>query len=98
MGSDVSPAIRDRIEVALGSRAWQAAMVIAGFLLVAALHAQNDGLWFQGDSPRHGVNGLFWWDFLRALPIDPKIFALRYYARYPVIAPAGYPPLFYVLE
>jgi hypothetical protein len=76
----------------------QAAGVTLAFLFVAALHRQSDGLWFQGDAPRHAVNGLFWWDLLRALPRDPLHFAVRYYARYPVIAPASYPPLFYVLE
>jgi hypothetical protein len=67
-------------------------------LIVAALNRQSDGLWFQGDAPRHAANGLFWWDLLTALPRDPIEYAVRYYARYPVIAPATYPPFFYALE
>jgi len=63
-------------------------------LIVAALNRQSDGLWFQGDAPRHAANGLFWWDLLTALPRDPIEYAVRYYARYPVIAPATYPPFF----
>jgi hypothetical protein len=82
----------------LRSRVCQAIGVVLAFLLVAALHGQSDGLWFQGDAPRHAINGLFWWDLLKALPRDPVDFAVRYYARYPVIAPVTYPPLFYVLE
>jgi hypothetical protein len=82
----------------LRSRGCQAVGVVLAFLLVAALHWRSDGLWFQGDAPRHAVNGLFWWDFLKTLPRDPIEFAVRYYARYPVIAPVTYPPLFYVLE
>jgi hypothetical protein len=35
---------------------------------------------------------------VRAMPTNPVTFTLRYYARYPVISPATYPPLFYLLE
>jgi hypothetical protein len=66
--------------------------------LVAAVNWRGDGLWFQGDSPRHAMNGFFFWDLVTAWPRDPIDFAVRYYARYPVIAPATYPPLFYILE
>jgi hypothetical protein len=87
-----------RVSAWLRSRAWQAAAVVLAVLAVAAMNRQSDGLWFQGDAPRHAANGLFWWDLLRALPRDPVDYAVRYYARYPVIAPASYPPLFYILE
>lgn len=80
----------------------QVVAVVVAVAFVAALHASNDGLWFQGDAPRHAVNGLFVWDWLRSLPSSsvwsPIAYAIRYYARYPVIAPATYPPLFYLLE
>ncbi len=92
------PAIRDAIGMCVRSRAWQLAGVALAFLMVAALHLQNDGLWFQGDSPRHAMNGLFWWDLLTTMPRDPVEFAVRYYARYPAINPATYPPLFYFVE
>ena len=91
-------ALRAGLDRALRSRGCQVVGIALAFLLVAALHRQNDGLWFQGDSPRHAVNGLFYWDLLVALPRDPIEFAVRYYARYPVINPAAYPPLFYILE
>lgn len=93
-----APAIGDVIGMCVRSRACQVAVVALAFLMVAALHRQNDGLWFQGDSPRHAMNGLFWWDLLTTLPRDPVAFAVRYYARYPAINPATYPPLFYVVE
>ncbi len=86
------------VERLLRSRVCQALAVALAVFLVAALHARNDGLWFQGDAPRHAANGLFWWDLLSAMPADPVTYTVRYYARYPVIAPATYPPLFYVLE
>jgi hypothetical protein len=87
-----------RVSARVDSRAWQTAGVVMAVLVVAAMNRQSDGLWFQGDSPRHAVNGLFWWDLLKASPRDPVDYAVRYYARYPVIAPASYPPLFYILE
>jgi hypothetical protein len=90
--------MRDGIGMCVRSRACQVAVVALAFLTIAALHRQNDGLWFQGDSPRHAMNGLFWWDLLTTLPRDPVEFAVRYYARYPAINPATYPPLFYFVE
>ena len=76
----------------------QAALVVAAWVYVVALHWHNDGLWYQGDAPRHAANGLFWWDFFTRLPVNPLEFALSYYARYPVINPTQYPPVFYILE
>ena len=86
------------VSVLLESVRVQGAAVLAATLTIAALHWSNDGLWFQGDAPRHAANGLFLWDYLRSLPAEPVAFALSYYARYPVIAPLAYPPLFYALE
>jgi len=87
-----------RVGAGLRSRAWQTAGVVLTVAAVAAMNRQSDGLWFQGDAPRHAANGLFWWDLLSTLPRDPVDYAVRYYARYPAIAPASYPPLFYILE
>lgn len=76
----------------------QAMGVLAVCLYVAWLHADNSGLWAQGDAPRHAMNGLFWWDFLRSFPVNPVEFALSYHARYPAINPVTYPPVFYLIE
>jgi hypothetical protein len=76
----------------------QILLVVLIWIYVVALHWRNDGLWFQGDAPRHAANGLFWWDFLSRIPVNPFDFALSYYARYPVINPTMYPPVFYLLE
>lgn len=81
----------------LRSRACQITGVALAFLLVAARHWASDGFWF-GDAPQHAINGMFWWEYLAALPADPTTFALSYYARYPIINPVKYPPLFYLLE
>ncbi|HEY1754597.1 MAG TPA: glycosyltransferase [Bryobacteraceae bacterium] len=82
----------------LRSPVWQTVLLILSFLFIAALHMDNDGLWFQGDSPRHAANGLFWWDVIAARAAHLADFTLRYYARYPIINPILYPPLFYIFE
>src|SRR5262245_17530168 len=53
---------------------WQATGLVAVCLYVYSLHFNNDGLWFQGDSPRHAANGLFWWDLLSEFPVHPVQF------------------------
>lgn len=80
------------------SGVYQALGVLATCGYVAWLHSDNSGLWAQGDAPRHAMNGLFWWDFLKSFPVDPVEFALSYHARYPAINPVTYPPVFYLLE
>jgi glycosyltransferase involved in cell wall biosynthesis len=81
-----------------GSWILQSIVLILAFLFVAAVHRNNDGLWFQGDAPRHAANGLFWYDLIAARPASFTDFAVRYYARYPIINPVAYPPLFYIVE
>jgi hypothetical protein len=78
--------------------AWQVALVVSAWLYVCGLHWHNDGLWYQGDAPRHATNGQFLKEFLLSGSLDPTGYALSYYARYPVIHPTAYPPVFYVLE
>lgn len=90
MTSDINSNRRRQLLLQLGA-------VLLAWAFVAGLGWSNDGLWFQGDAPRHAANSLFLKEFLLSGSLDPKDFALRYYARYPVISPANYPPLFYVL-
>ena len=83
-----------------GKRTWfslQILLIFVAWLFLCWLHWDNDGLWY-GDAPRHAANGLFWKDYLLSLSFDPKGYALSYFARYPVIAPTSYPPMFYFLE
>ena len=80
------------------SRTWQLVATIGAWAYIVLLHWGNDGLWYLGDSAAHAANGAFWWDFLTRLPHDPFQFALSYYARYPVINPTAYPPVFYLVE
>jgi hypothetical protein len=78
--------------------AWQAALVVAACAYLCALHWDNDGLWYQGDAPRHAANGLFWRDYLADPSPDLQGFALSYYARYPALNLTTHPPLFHLLE
>ena len=75
----------------------QVLLVFISWLFICWLHWENDGLWF-GDAPYHAANGLFWKDYLLNLSFNPRDYALSYFARYPVIAPTKYPPVFYLLE
>jgi glycosyltransferase involved in cell wall biosynthesis len=77
---------------------WQTVLVVLVWAYVGGLQWHNDGLWFQGDAPRHAANGVFWKDFLLSGTLHPRDYALQYYARYPVITPIAYPPVFYLLE
>lgn len=96
-GGDTADRSRALIDVARSRRA-QVAAVLAATVLVGAWHWQNDGLWFQGDAPRHAATGLFLWDLLTTLPGQPLDYALSYFARYPVLVLGAYPPLFHIAE
>ncbi len=100
LGADLVDVTRGRwtSRDALNSLSLQVGLLVVAVLVMAVRHHANDGLWFQGDSPRHAMNGLFWWDLLGAMPVNPLDFTLRYYARYPAISPATYPPLFAIIE
>lgn len=66
------------------------AAVAVAIFLTAPL--QSDYWW--SDTPRHAMDGLFYLDLLRAMPLhDPKGWALAYYAQYPALTIGFYPPL-----
>jgi hypothetical protein len=76
----------------------QLIVLVGCWIYMIRLHWSNDGLFFQGDSPRHAMNGIFWGDLLREGLSDPIGYTKSYYARYPAITPTRYPPVFYFLE
>jgi hypothetical protein len=77
---------------------FQLIVLFGCWMYMVGLHWSNDGLFFQGDAPRHAMNGIFWGDLLREGLSDPIGYTKSYYARYPAITPTRYPPLFYFLE
>lgn len=100
MLEDQSQELWCRVMSEARKRTWllpQVLLVFVAWLYLCWLHWDNDGLWFY-DAPIHAANGLFWKDYLLNLSFDPKGYALSYFARYPVIAPTKYPPVFYLLE
>lgn len=59
----------------------------------------SSGMWYQGDSSRHAMNGVFYMDMIGdAGFLHPKKYAERYYVQYPAIDPVHYPPAFYLIE
>jgi hypothetical protein len=76
--------------------------ILCAVLIVAAtayLHKDNDGFWYQGDAPRHAMNGVFWGDFAASGKYRaPQQYALAYYNYYPAIAPTHWPPFVYLIE
>ena len=77
---------------------WQVCLLLVAWGILCSLHWTNDGLFFQGDAPRHAINGLFWKDLLQDGWRQPGDYARSYFARYPVICPTYYPPVFYLVE
>ena len=85
-------------EEASRARWFQVSALLTCWSVLIWFHWSNDGLWFQGDAPRHAITGLFWRDLLVSGWSQPLTFTREYYARYPTICPNMYPPVFYLLE
>ncbi len=75
----------------------QLVALVLCWLIGIWFHWDNDGIWFQGDSPRHALNAAFFSDLLKEGIWTPIEYAHQYYVRYPAITPQRYPPLFYLL-
>ena len=88
---------RGRREPGVVTVKWQTALIGIAWAWLCWLHWSNDGLW-AADAARHFANGQFWKDFLLSFRLDAWDYAMSYYARYPVIKPSAYPPLFYLAE
>ena len=73
--------------------AWAAA-VLACVALAIFLTAPRNGDYWWSDTPRHAMDGLFYLDLLRAMPLhDLRGWALGYYTQYPALTVGFYPPL-----
>jgi hypothetical protein len=59
----------------------------------------TSGDFWWSDAARHAMDGVFLYDFVRDAPIGGgREYALRYYAQYPALGFAFYPPFFAVVE
>src|SRR5271157_502714 len=72
-------------------------LAFAVFLLFKTSPTQGDFWW--SDAPRHAIDGVFYYDMARALPITHlKQWAIDYYLQYPAVTALTYPPLFALVE
>src|SRR5271167_1204525 len=72
-------------------------LAVAVLLLFKTSPTQGDFWW--SDAPRHAMDGVFYYDLARALPVaHPKQWAVNYYLQYPAVTVLTYPPLFALVE
>jgi hypothetical protein len=76
----------------------QGVWLVAVWLSLVVAFRDNDGLWFQGDAPRHAMNGVFWRDFASGHWWHPVDYAWSYYARYPALTLTNYPPVYHLVS
>ena len=71
-----------------------AIIVLAAIALAIFLTAPRHGDYWWSDTPRHALDGVFYLDLLRAMPLHHlKDWALAYYTQYPALTVGFYPPL-----
>jgi 4-amino-4-deoxy-L-arabinose transferase-like glycosyltransferase len=75
-----------------------AALVYLAGMLCLFVTAPHNGEFAWSDAPRHALNGVFVQDFIRAVPYDPRTWAMQYYVKYPALTILFYPPLFYLIS
>ena len=72
-------------------------LAVAILLLYKTSPTQGDFWW--SDAPRHAMDGAFYYDMARAIPIAHiRQWAMNYYLQYPAVTVLTYPPLFAVVE
>jgi hypothetical protein len=72
-------------------------LAIAVFLVFATSPRAGDFWW--SDAPRHAMDGVFYYDMARSLPVTHlKRWAMDYYLQYPAITVLFFPPLFALIE
>ncbi len=72
-------------------------LVVAICLLFQTSPRQGDFWW--SDAPRHAMDGVFYYDMARALPLTHlKQWAIDYYLQYPAVTVLTYPPVFALVE
>jgi hypothetical protein len=74
-----------------------ALLAVAVFVLF--LTSPRHGEFWWSDAPRHAMDGVFYHDLIRDMPIGHiKQYAMDYYLKYPALAALFYPPLFPLVE
>jgi Dolichyl-phosphate-mannose-protein mannosyltransferase len=76
-----------------------AVLCMTALLLVTRGMTDEATVSLQGDMPRYLMNGAFFYDFARDLPLQHPIdYAYRYYARYPALSLGHHPLLLGIAE
>src|SRR5215469_6782591 len=81
---------------------WRSAAAVAVLLAAVTalfLSAPYDKDMWWSDAPRHAMDGAFYRDLIRHMPLGHlKQFAMNYYLKYPALTILFYPPLFPFVE
>ena len=88
----------EKIREFMSNRNVQIVAICLLVLLMNIFDISKGELFFNNDEPRHAFNGVFIYDLLRDLPLDPIQYAYEYYAQYPALSIIHWPPFFYVEE
>lgn len=73
--------------------------VLLAAVVILFLTSPRQGDFWWADSSRHAMDGLFFHDFFRDLPLShPVDYAMDYYVRSPALSVLFYPPLFALVE
>jgi hypothetical protein len=102
-GPEAVPLTQTAKDPAKPGRAWRKEVVplltLAAAVTVLFLTAPyHKDMWWS-DAPRHAMDGAFYRDFVRHMPLGHvKQFAMNYYLKYPALTILFYPPLFPVVE
>src|SRR5271157_155238 len=83
------------------SRWWDIAclLLLAVAVLVLFKTSPTQGDFWWSDAPRHAMDGAFYYDMARAMPVTHlKQWAINYYLQYPAVTVLTYPPLFAWVE
>ncbi len=83
------------------SRRWDLVclLLLTVAVLLLFLTSPRAGDFWWSDAPRHAMDGVFYHDMARSLPLTHlKQWAMDYYIQYPAITVLFYPPLFALVE
>ena len=74
-------------------------LLLASAVAVLFFTSPRAGDFWWSDAPRHAMDGAFYYDLARAMPVGHlKQWAMDYYLQYPAVTVLTYPPLFALVE
>lgn len=74
-------------------------LILLGVALAMLVTSPRSGNFWNSDSPRHAMNGVFVKDLIASHPFhNPVRYAVDYYLKYPALTIGLYPSLFFLLS